>query len=84
MRILRFLTAGRSVLALCAFSLAAFAAGCGDTDVNATAPGQATSQEQLDKEKAAREAAYGKGGNATRSTGNASKSPAGRTGSRPG
>jgi len=58
------------------------AVGCGDGETSTAAPGTANTQEQQDKERAAREAAYGKGGN-TKAAPDANKSAAGHTGSRP-
>jgi hypothetical protein len=88
MRIERFLLVGRSALVICTFSLAAMAVGCSEGgDSGAPAPGTANTQEQQDKERAARESAYGKGGNTKSAAGDASsnttKSKAGSTGSKP-
>jgi hypothetical protein len=83
MRIERFLLAGRSALVVCAFSLAAMAVGCGDETNNAPPTSAANAQEQQEKERAAREAAYGKGGNTKASPGDAKSGSAGRTSSKP-
>jgi len=82
MRIERFLLASRSALVVCALSVTAMAVGCGEGETTTATPGTVNTQEQLDKEKAAREAAYGKGGN-TKVAPDANKSAAGHTGSKP-
>lgn len=85
MRIERFLLASRSALVICAFSLAAMAVGCGEGESSAPASGTVNTAEQQAKEQAAREAAYGKGGNtkAAPAPGDANKSKAGSSGSKP-
>jgi hypothetical protein len=79
MRIERFLLAGRSALMVCAFSLAAMAVGCGEEKTNNAAPTTAAdAQAQQEKEKAAREAAYGKGGITKPSSGDSKSGKAGQ------